>query len=72
MYNLIEYSRNYSETTGSLWLYSKDEATNFDADIANDDNFKSFKFKAKLLGKTVAQTNNATNGILEMQQLLCR
>ena len=72
MYNLIEYSRYYSETTGSLWLYSKDEATNFDADIANDDNFKSFKFKAKLLGKTVAQTNNATNGILEMQQLLCR
>ena len=67
MYNLIEYSRNYSETTGSLWLYSKDEATNFDADIANDDNFRSFKFKAKLLGKTVAQTNNATNGILEMQ-----
>ena len=30
MYNLIEYSSNYSETTGSLWLYSKDEATNFD------------------------------------------
>ena len=28
MYNLIEYSSNYSETTGSLWFYSKDEATN--------------------------------------------
>ena len=23
MYNLIEYSSNYSETTGSLWFYSK-------------------------------------------------
>ena len=32
MYNLIEYSSNYSETTGSLWFYSKDEATNFDFD----------------------------------------
>ena len=26
MYNLIEYSSNYSETTGSLWFCSKDEA----------------------------------------------
>ena len=44
MYNLIEYSSNYSETTGSLWFYSKDEATNFNADIANN-NFKSFEYK---------------------------
>ena len=29
MYNSIEYSSNYSETTGSLWFYSKDEATSF-------------------------------------------
>ena len=34
MYNFIEYSSNYSKT-GSLWFYSKDETTNFDADIAN-------------------------------------
>ena len=54
MYNLIEYSSNYSETTGSLWFYSKDEATNFNADIVNDDKFKSFKYKAKLLGNTAA------------------
>ena len=32
MYNLIGYSLNYSETTGSLWFYSKDEATNFNVD----------------------------------------
>ena len=24
MYNLIEYSDNYSETSGSLWQYCKD------------------------------------------------
>ena len=65
MYNLIEYNSNYSETTGSLWFYSKDEATNFNADIANDNNLKSFKYKAKLLGNTVAQPGaNAANGIL--------
>ena len=42
MYNLIEYSSNYSKTTGSLWFYSKNGATNFNADIANTDNIKSF------------------------------
>ena len=29
MYNLIEYRLNYSEATGTLWFYSKDEATDF-------------------------------------------
>ena len=47
LYNLIEYNSNYSETTGSLCFYSKDEATNFNADIANDNKFKSFGYKAK-------------------------
>ena len=46
--NLIEYSSSYSKTTGCLWFYLKDEATNFNADIANDNNFKSFKDKTNL------------------------
>ena len=61
MNNLIEYSSNYPETTGSLWLHSKDEAINFYVNIANNDNFKSFKYKAKLLGNTAA---DGANGIL--------
>ena len=65
MYNLIEYSSNYSETTGSLWFCSKGEANDFSAYIANDDSFKSFKYKAKLLGNTAAQADNAANGILK-------
>ena len=69
--NLIEYSSNYSETTGSLWFYSKDEVTSFNADIANTNNFKSFKYKAKLLRNTVAQdAPNQANRLLKMQQLL--
>ena len=65
MYSLKEYSSNYSETTGSSWFYSKDEANNFNNNIANTNNFKSFKYKAKLLGNTVAQTApKAANGIL--------
>ena len=55
LYNLIEYSSSYSETTRSLWFYSKDETTNFKNDIENTDDFKSFEYKAKLLGNTAAQ-----------------
>ena len=40
MPNLIEYSSNYFETTGSLWFCSKDEATDFNNNIGNTDNFK--------------------------------
>ena len=65
MYNLIEYSLNSSETTASLWFYSKDETTNFDADIANGNNLNSFECKAELLGNKVAQPNpNNANGII--------
>ena len=67
VYKLIEYSSNYSETTGSLRFYSKDETTNFNAGIANTNNLKSFKYKAKVLGKTEANPalNNA-NRILKI------
>ena len=54
MYNLLEYSSNYSETTGNLWFYSNNEASDFNADIASTDNFSSFEYKAKLLENTAA------------------
>ena len=46
MYNLIEYSDNYSKTSGSLWQYYKDDPN---ADIANSESFKS---KVKITEKT--------------------
>ena len=57
-YSFLEYISNYSETTGSLWFYSQYEATNFNA--ANEDNntFKSFKYKAKLLENSKAHSVN--------------
>ena len=65
MYNLIEHSSNYSETAGRLRFYSKSEAKNFNNNITNTDNFKTFKYKAKSLENTVAQpAPNAANGIL--------
>ena len=35
----------------------------FNADIVNENNFKSFKYKATLLANTVAEADNAANGI---------
>ena len=62
MYNLIEYSSDYSKKPGSLWFYSKDEATNFNNSIANTDNFESFKYKVKLLENTEV---DGANGIFK-------
>ena len=57
MHNLIEYSSNYTEITTGFWFYSKDEATNFDSEIANN-NLESFEYKTKLLGNIEADGNN--------------
>ena len=45
IYNLIEYSSNQSKATGRLQFYSKDEATHFNADIANDNNLSNISLK---------------------------
>ena len=66
MYNLIEYSSYYSKTTGNLWFYPNDKATTFNNNTENPDNFKSFKYKAKLWGNTVVYHDpNQANGILK-------
>ena len=60
MYNLIEYSDNYSDTSGSLWNFKRDEIIN-NADVTNDDNAPSFKYKANLVGNT--GSNGRRNGV---------
>ena len=51
MYNLIEYSDNYSKTSESLWQYYRDESSD------NLENSESFKFKIKITGKNPAAGN---------------
>ena len=56
MYNLLEYSKNYRKTIGSLYTYYRDELSD-DADDNNFDNIKvvnseSFKYKNKITGNT--------------------
>ena len=56
MYNLIEYSDNYSKATGSLWQYCKDmPARNANDEIvifADGNTTDSFNFKVKITGRT--------------------
>ena len=50
MYSFIEYSDNYSDTSGSLWQFKRDEVPANNGDLAID-NSQSFKYKAGLVGK---------------------
>ena len=47
MYNLLEYSKNYKKTTGSLWNYYRDQPRN-----PLSTNSESFKYKASITGNT--------------------
>ena len=53
MYNLIEYSDNYSDSSGSLWGFKRDDVLN-NVDATNDDNAPLFKYKASLITNTEA------------------
>ena len=54
MFNLIEHSDNYSNTSGSLWQYCKDDPND------NITQSESLKSKIKVTGKTPA-TGNTKN-----------
>ena len=47
MYNLLEYSKNYRKTTGSLWNYYRDEPSN-----RLSSNSESFKYKTSITENT--------------------
>ena len=66
MYNLLEYSKNYGKTTGSLWNYYRDElnsgtdANNIDQLILNS-NF--FDYKANFIEDGITQNNLTKNDV---------
>ena len=73
MYNLMEYSNNYSKTSGSLWKYCKEiPAVNDNADIvvfsaANVTD--SFNFKTKTTGRTGENGINNVEIMLPLKHL---
>ena len=66
MYNLLEYSKNYRKTTGSLWNYYKDKP-NSDTDdneiMHSIINSKSFDYKANFMENDVTQNNIIKNNV---------
>ena len=50
--------------TDTLWFYSKDESTTFNANIVYNNNFKSFDYKSKLLKDMLLMA------IIEFQKIL--
>ena len=60
MYNLIEYSDNYSDTSASSWQFKRDDLNINDINTAlTNDNAPSFKCKASIIGNTDADGANS-------------
>ena len=54
MYNLIEYSNNYSDKSGSLWQFKRDKIPAGNGDVIVDNGvftFQSYKYTEVLVGK---------------------
>ena len=64
MYNLIEYSDNYQDSSATLYQYKRDEPPEDDAvaDLTAN-NSDSFKYKIKLLGNPVVANNVARRNV---------
>ena len=64
MYNLIEYSDNYQDSSATLYQYKRDEPPEDDAvaDLTAD-NSSSFKYQINLLGNPVVANNVARRNV---------
>ena len=64
MYNLIEYSDNYHNSSATLYQYKRDEPPEANAiDDLTVDNSNSFKYKVSLLGNPVVADNMAKRSV---------
>ena len=80
MYNLLEYSKSYRKTTGSLWNYYRDEPNN--PPLNDDDpptinynadpitNSESFKYKSSITGKTSNANQDTKRGNTKTKKYL--
>ena len=68
MYNLIEYSNNLSDTSGSLWQFKRDEVPTDNRDLAIN-NSQSFRYKVTLLGKPANAVNDTNSSVKEAKIL---
>ena len=64
MYNLLEYSKNYKKTTGSLWNYYRDEPSN-----PLSSNSESFKYKTSITRNTYDGDDDANKIVVLLKHL---
>ena len=69
MSNLIEYGDNYSDISGSLWQFKRDEVPANNADLSID-NSKLFKYKAALVEKTTIAFNNTNSSLKDSKTVV--
>ena len=48
MYNLVENSDNYSDSSGILWSFKRDEVTD-NSNVSNDNNAPSFIYETSIM-----------------------
>ena len=69
MCNLIEYSDSYSDASGSLWQFKRDEVPANNADLTTD-NSQSFKYKTAFLEKTENAFNNTNSSVKDAKRFV--
>ena len=70
MYNLIEYSDNYQDSSATLYQYKRDEPPDNNVNLMAD-NSTSFKYKINLLGNIdAANPDNARVGRLNVKTVV--
>ena len=78
LHNLLEYSKNYSKTTGFLWNYYRDEPNNRPTNFVTNaptveynadpiTNYASFKYSTTIIGKTPNNDSNDNNEIKNVE-----
>ena len=73
LYNLIEYSDNYSDTSGSLWQFKKHESPVTDVgnpDNVSTSNLTSFKYKSSFFKPITTADNGVFKGYLCYKTIL--
>ena len=63
MYNLIEYSDNYQDSSATLYQYKRDEPPAIIANNLSTNTSSSFKYKVDLLGDPVVDNNVARRNL---------
>ena len=75
IYDLLEYSSNYSIASGSLWNFYRDEETdevvvNHGINNSQTTIFKFFEYKTRIIEKSPAHDNKLDTEVVSLKCLI--